>query len=692
MIKFHLYKIFKQLNFKRNIIFILTFIFIFFLLMSTNITKKYNIHEGEIAKYDIKAPRDIKDETTTNALVKQAINGVSLQYVKKSEVEIEAIDEINTFFSKVIEVKNESTEDKEKLSKMKESLDIPLSDEKYSVLIKLSTDDISTLNDFIVNTLREFYENNNITDGKDDEIKKGQETVLHIITNTKQISKDTKGVAEAIARHEIKANYFYDAEKTKELKDEAAKKVTPYTIKKDQIIVKEGEPVEKYQIEILKSAGLYNTNSKSDWYIYISLGVMILLIMILQWFYLYKYHGELFNDVSKLVLISILNCTSLVLARTLSIISPLLIPLACVPMLFTLLINYEVSLWISLLNCIFISTVVGFNIQITLLAVINTVMGSIILKKMQQRNDILYSTLYISIINIIFTASSGFLLSNNASDIIMKTSFSFAASIISGILTIGLLPFFESTFDIVTTIKLLELSNPNNPLLKRILLEAPGTYHHSILVGNLAEMASEAVGGNPVLARVASYYHDAGKIKRPYFFKENQIGIDNPHNKITPNLSTLIITSHVKDGIELAKEYKIPKIIQDIIEQHHGTTLVKYFYVTAKNSSDKPEEVKKEDFRYNGPIPETKEAGIIMLADSVEAAVRSISEPTNGKIEEMVNNIIKARLNEGQLDNCDLTLKDLEKIRKAFLEVLTGIYHKRIEYPEDKWELKSKEQ
>jgi len=243
--------------------------------------------------------------------------------------------------------------------------------------------------------------------------------------------------------------------------------------------------------------------------------------------------------------------------------------------------------------------------------------------------------------------------------------------------------FFESTFDIVTNIKLLELSNPNHPVQKKLLLEAPGTYHHSVLVANLAEVAAEQVGGNPVLARVAAYYHDIGKIKRPMFFKENQVGRDNPHDKINPNLSTLIITSHVKDGIEIAKEYKLPKVIRDAIEQHHGTSLVKYFYVTAKNNSERPEEIKEEDFRYSGPIPTSKENAILMLADGVEAAVRSISEPTKGKIEEMVNNIIKARVNESQLDNCDLTLKDLDKIRAAFLKALSGIYHQRIEYPSE---------
>jgi putative nucleotidyltransferase with HDIG domain len=184
---------------------------------------------------------------------------------------------------------------------------------------------------------------------------------------------------------------------------------------------------------------------------------------------------------------------------------------------------------------------------------------------------------------------------------------------------------------------------------------------------------------------VSAYYHDVGKIKRPYFFKENQLGKDNPHDKIAPNLSALIITSHVKDGVELAKEYKIPKVIIDVIEQHHGTSLVKYFYITMKNSSERPDDVKEEDFRYLGPIPDTKESAIIMLADCVEAAVRSINEPNKAKIEEMVNNIIRNRLNEEQLNNCDLTLKDLSKIREAFLKVLMGIYHQRIEYPEDKW-------
>ena len=242
----------------------------------------------------------------------------------------------------------------------------------------------------------------------------------------------------------------------------------------------------------------------------------------------------------------------------------------------------------------------------------------------------------------------------------------------------------EGSFNEVTTLKLLELSNPNNVLLKKLLMDAPGTYHHSMLVANLAEMASEEVGANSVVTRIGAYYHDIGKTQKPYFFGENQMGGDNPHNNLNPELSAKIIISHVKDGIELAKKYNLPSVIQDIIAEHHGTTLVKYFYYTVKNNSENPDEVKEEDFRYSGPIPSSKESGIIMLADSVEAAVRSIKEPNEDKIKEMVNNIINDKLSSGQLNNCNLTINDIEKIKKCFLTALNGIYHHRVEYPKEK--------
>lgn len=692
MIKINLRNLYRNKNTNRIAIFFCIFIFIYSVLVTSLVTQKYNLQEGDIAKVDIKAPREIIDEAATKTKIQQALQAVPLQYNKNPEVKTQVLNDINELLNNVYTLKDSAYENDEKVNNLKTTSKITLEEEDYLSLISLNKDEIKVIQGFIAGVMSELYDNVNISDNKQksnqEDIKKAQEFINMKVNSSTLPKKVLKNLVISIAYKQIKPNFFYNEEKTEELREEIRKK-SPIVIKKDQTIVKEGEPVTRIQLDILQKLGLLNTKDSHRWYIYFNLGIFVFLILSLQWFYAYKFKNEIYKDNSKIILIGILNCLAVAIARSLNI-QPFLIPFAFIPMITTLLlVDRKISLIINGFNCVFISCAVGFNAEIILLAIVNAILGSVILRKMQQRNDILYCSLYIAVINVIFAFSLGLLLSDNIAEVARKASFTLAGGIISGVLTIGFLPFFESTFDIVTTIKLLELSNPNNPLLKRLLMEAPGTYHHSILVGNLSEVAAEEVGGNPVLARVASYYHDIGKIKRPYFFKENQIGNDNPHNKISANLSTLIITSHIKDGEELAKDYKIPSVIQDIIKQHHGTTLVKYFYLTAKNSSENPDEVNEENFRYPGPKPQTKEAAIIMLADSTEAAVRSISEPTKGKIEEMVNNIVKARLNEGQLDECDLTLKEIEKIKKTFVKVLMGIYHQRIEYPTDKWDNKT---
>ena len=411
---------------------------------------------------------------------------------------------------------------------------------------------------------------------------------------------------------------------------------------------------------------------------------MVIIVMYIQNRYLKKYYKDIYNNSSKLIMINIITIMTIVFARVFSIASPYLIPLACTPILLTLLLNYRISLVVSITNIILMAVAVSFNIEIIILAIVSVIVGATFLKKMQQRNDIVYSCIYIAILNGVMTLSISALVTSNLKEILLDTAFILVGSLLSGILSTGLLPFFESMFDIVTNVKLLELSNPNNPLLKKLLMEAPGTYHHSVIVANLAEVATEAVGGNALLARIGAYYHDIGKTKKPYFFKENQLGKENPHDDITPELSKLLIISHVKDGLELAREYKLPKVIQDFIPTHHGKTLVKYFYLTAKNNAENPDDIKEEDYMYPGPKPKTKEQCILMLADSVEAAVRSISNPTKEKIENMVDNIVKDKLSSGQLDDSQLTISDVKKIKKCFLKTLNGIYHERIEYPKDK--------
>ena len=456
-------------------------------------------------------------------------------------------------------------------------------------------------------------------------------------------------------------------------------------IKKNQIIVKEGEPITQKQINILTELGLIGEDISKDYiYTYIILFFYVLFVLILQYIYMKNENNKILNNTKLVFLILLLNLLSLIIARVFTLVSVFLIPIACTPILMTVFLGSKISIIINSFNLLFIGIIIGFDPQIILVAIVANIISSLTLKKVNQRNDILYSTAYLAVSSAIIVLSSGILLSNNIKRILIDVALATGGAFISGILAMGLLPFLESSFNLVTNMKLLELSNPNNLLLKRLLMEAPGTYHHSIMVANLAEVAAEEVGANPMLVRVGAYYHDIGKIKRPFFFGENQLGGVNPHDKISPVLSTTIIISHVKDGLELAKEYDVPTIVTDMIAQHHGTTLVKYFYYTLKNNSENPDLIKEDDFRYPGPKPQTKEAAIIMMADSVEAAVRSIQEPTLDKIEAMVNNIIKDKLNSNQLNECDLTFKDLEVIKACFLKVLKGIYHHRIEYPTEK--------
>ncbi|WP_139904070.1 HD family phosphohydrolase [Clostridium thermarum] len=671
------------------LIFLLTFVILFFTLMTAVVSPKYSVKVGEIAKNDIKAPREVKDRVATEEKYRQVEEQVEPQYTKDNEVKENIINTIDSLFIALRGVKSLLVEDEAKVEKLKEKSPILLSEEEYVGLVALQDNEVGTLQQYLVDVFEDIYDNSRI-ESKTEHTTRTQEELKNRF-NSSNLSSNQKVLGISIGYKLIKPNYFFDEQKTEELKKEAIKDVEPVMIKKDQIIVKYGEPITVRQIQILTDLGLLNDNPAIQLRLYISLTVLLLGIMIFQWHYIYKFYRSVFDNNKIILLINLLSCVSVIISRTMGIISPYLIPFACIPLLMTLLVNYKISLVINILNVILISGSVGFNIEAVILAVVNTVIGAVVLRKMQARNDIFYSTAVIVIVNVVCTFCIGTLLSNNYLEVLKRAGLASVGSITAAVLTIGLLPFFEFTFDIVTAMKLLELANPNQPLLKRLLIEAPGTYHHSVMVANLAEVAAEDIGANSILARVGAYYHDVGKIKRPYFFKENQMGMDNPHDKIAPNLSAMIITSHVKDGLELAKEYKVPVVIQDIIAQHHGNSLVKYFYITMRNNAQNIEDVKEEDFRYAGPIPKAKETALVMLADSVEAAVRSIKEPSIEKIETMVNNIFKDKLNDGQLSGCDLTLYELKKVKKAFLKALTGLYHQRIEYPEENKIIKAEE-
>lgn len=681
----------KRNNIRRILLFVSVFVLSYLLLITAIKPQQYSLEVGDIPRSDIKAPRDTIDERATKEAEDKALEKVDKQYTQKAEVKKQAEDNVILLFEKLNTIINNqsaqtatSTSVESNVSELKKIEGIALSEDEYKELLNIPKEQLSSLQKDILNIIDKTYEKN-INEKDDESLNIARDSAVSLVEKLNLADK-LKYVLEELVKGQINPNCFYDEEKTQELIDETRKSVAKVVIKQNQIIVKEGVPVTQNELDILSDLGMLDDgkNTSIYLYVYIVLAMFVGIIMFLQYNYIDRNYSEIFKNTKKITLISVINLMTLVFARTIGLVSPYLIPFACAPILLTLLINYKISIVISILNVIVISIATGFDAQVMMLGVISSILGATLLKKMQQRNELLYSTLYLSIVGVIITVSTGILISSNLREVLIKSAITFIGGVLSGIFALGILPFLEGTFNEVTTLKLLELSNPNHPLLKKLLMESPGTYHHSMLVANLAEMASEEVGANSVIVRIGSYYHDVGKTERPYFFGENQMGGENPHNHMTPNLSAKIIISHVKDGIELARKYNLPKVIQDIIGEHHGTTLVKYFYYTMKNNSENPEEVKEEDYRYPGPIPNSKEAGIIMLADSVEAAVRSIKEPSEDKIKEMINNIISDKLSCGQLNDCNLTIKDIEKIKKCFLTALNGIYHHRIEYPKEK--------
>lgn len=681
----------KRNNIRRIFLFVSVFVLSYLLLITAIKPQQYSLEAGDIPRSDIKAPRDTIDERATKEAEDKALEKVDKQYTQKAEVKKQAEDNVILLFEKLNTIINNqsaqtatTTSVESNVSELKKIEGIVLSEDEYKELLNIPKEQLSSSQKDILNIIDKTYEKN-INEKDDESLNTARDSAVSLVEKLNLADK-LKYVLEELVKGQINPNCFYDEEKTQGLIDETRKSVAKVVIKQNQIIVKEGVPVTQNELDILSDLGMLDDgkNTSIYLYVYIVLAVFVGIIMFLQYNYIDRNYSEIFKNTKKITLISVINLMTLVFARTIGLVSPFLIPFACAPILLTLLINYKISIVISILNVIVISIATGFDAQVMMLGVISSILGATLLKKMQQRNELLYSTIYLSIVGVIITVSTGILISSNLREVLIKSGITFIGGVLSGIFALGILPFLEGTFNEVTTLKLLELSNPNHPLLKKLLMEAPGTYHHSMLVANLAEMASEEVGANSVIVRIGSYYHDVGKTERPYFFGENQMGGENPHNHMTPNLSAKIIISHVKDGIELARKYNLPKVIQDIIGEHHGTTLVKYFYYTMKNNSENPEEVKEEDYRYPGPIPNSKEAGIIMLADSVEAAVRSIKEPSEDKIKEMINNIISDKLSCGQLNDCNLTIKDIEKIKKCFLTALNGIYHHRIEYPKEK--------
>ncbi len=693
-------KIFKNPSIRRGIWAFVVFLSITLILTIDFLPNAVKLEVGQVARQDKEAPLTTTyvDQKQTQILRAQAAEKVATIWKTDNEVSSAVQSDIGGFFKVIRKYQSIETYEmqddpnlmkepdltlEQKIEFVQQEMDLEISNDEIKLALETDTHLLNQLEQFLKElTLK--YLNNGIQPSLLENVKT---QIAMDIQNTDFNSLYT-GLMNTIAYQVIRPNLVIDVEETRRRQEEAMAKIVPIerTVRQGEKIIRAGDVVTEEDIAILEALGLQRP--QVNFRNIIGLILIVIIMMIVAIFYLYRYHQKVYNDESIMVLLGLLAIFILLIAKLLTLArlsnTGYLVPIAALSILLSILVDSVISIIFTAILTFLIVIITGGDLATAAVLLVSGITGTFSVSKVSGRSDLVRAGFYVSGATAVTIFAYSLTQPLNGFEVLKFTSWGIINGTFAAIMTNGLLPYLENAFGITSAVKLLELSNPNQPLLKKLLMEAPGTYHHCLLVGNLVEAAATQIEADSLLARVGAYYHDIGKSKRPYFFSDNQFGGENPHDKLSPGLSTLIIKSHVKDGVEMARKHKLPKPIQDIIQQHHGTNLISFFYQEALKD-EKYENVNKDDFRYEGPKPQTKEAALIMLADITEAAVRSkgFNSSNYNRIEGLVKELIRKKLEEGQLDECDLTLKDLDKIASAFTTILSGIYHQRIEYPEN---------
>ena len=518
----------------------------------------------------------------------------------------------------------------------------------------------------------------------------------------KDQEQDVRQVVFSLAKKLIEPNLTFNKDATEKKKISSMDEVKPvfFQVQKNEMIVREGEKIGYLELAKLDACFKSKGDSKFSGFA-VLMGIFLTALFLSCIMYLWRTRNWLKiperSNVDLLVF-SIIIVLQILIIKTGIFISNAVnkafpsistdscffaIPFAFGAMIIAVLINRNVALIISVMVSFLIGFLFDEKIIFPLFAFLGSVAASYHIVNSRRRSAFLKVGVFLGIVNIAAIFCMNLLTGNLFNDLFLRFIMGFAGGIITGILVAGITPIFESAFGFITDIKLLELANLNQPLFQKMIIEAPGTYHHSIIVASLVEAAAEAIGANSLLAKVSAYYHDIGKLTKPQYFIENQPNFDNRHDKLSPKMSSLIIISHVKDGCELASQVKLGRQIINIIRQHHGNNIVSYFYDKAKKNKDESiRSLSESDFRYPGPKPQTKEAGLVMLGDVIEASSRTLSHPTPARIRSLVRERIERIYMDGQLDECELTLRNMNTIAETFTKILTGIFHHRVDYPE----------
>lgn len=667
----HIYS--ESYNLREKIIYlllvmtVLSFSSKFYLLFNQNSYKK-----GSIVKENIYAPKTVKynDTNKREAIIEELILTSKKEYIHVPEVEVNHYNGMKNFYDQILALKK-GTKIDFNYKIIEETIGKDVNKNLVKEILELSTRKIKAQREELLELLQKTYESGVTKDDGIITIKDEQNEKIE------KLSPLEKKVLHTF----LVPNYIFDKEKTKEEIEKKISKIGPQIVEVQagSIIAKKGEVITEKKLEILSALGIY---SYADSILrFLINGFYLLLISFISYHIIGRtFKKEILNkNIYRAVFLLIAG--AFVLLRFINNEHMYIIPFEVIFFMLGILVNAAFAFTMGMVCLLFLMPMLDYNLIYFFIYLFSILLGEIMLKDIKTRSQLINLGVQLSIVRFILFLILCFFLTDMNVSVVMKAGEIIIAGILSGMLSIALVPYFERTFNILTRFKLLELGDLSHPLLRDLSVKTPGTFYHSMMVATLSEAAADAVGADSIFTRVACYYHDIGKMKRPKFYVENQEGGVNPHNAISPFLSALIIAAHTKEGAELGKEYKIPKEIRDIMYEHQGTTLLAYFYNKAKQID---ENVQEEDFRYPGPKPKTKESAIIMLADSIEAAVRSLDEKTPVTIEAMIRKIIAGKMDDGQLSDADLTFKEIETIIKVFTKTLMGIHHVRIKYPGQK--------
>ena len=657
---------------------------------------RYSLQVGMVPTTTISATKDVVDELSTEQKRKEAAAQVTPTYRFQEGITEEVMSDFDQIFAQLRAVRqyagtlsdNSGTKvyTKEELAYARELLTlITLSDYQLTSLMRCKTEELEEAYTLLYAVLQSTMQGH---------VTEGQESTA--VYNIRQIVNYRisitlgQNIVPAVLNACVMANMIIDQEVTEAAREAAREAVEPVIYKQGQNIVVRGQGrITANQLAMLSTLGLLSSG-EVDMTIYLGAALLVALVMAVTLFLLrYDRENSVLEDTAKILLLFTVFIVTLTVSLVARVANAYLAPTVLCALLMTALLGLRPAVICNAALTVLVAAVAAGGseeytekmVTMIVTGLLSGTAAALLMNRKTSRLWVLLSGAVAGGIDFLCILAIGLMTNSELSSAMAHSAWMCGGALIGALLCIGFQPLLEMVFNLPTPMKLMELSNPNQPLLRRLLLEAPGTYHHCTIVSNLAEAAAEAIGANPLLARVGGYYHDIGKLKRPSYFTENQMGGVNAHDHVDPYVSAAIITSHTRDGVALAKAYRLPEAVQQIIAQHHGNTPVMFFYHKAlQQANGTPVDINV--FRYDGHPPTTKEAAIVMLCDTIEAAVRTMKNPTPEGIEEFIVKLVRGKLEDGQLSDSPLTLRDIERICAAASQVLVGVFHERIEYPD----------